>query len=217
MMKIHSTSQTKRTTNINLPRLREKSTKETHGLTLPLLGLQQATWAYQSIAPLHLRPHTRVSKHLRLARDPSVGHWHMPTRSIITVSSEAPIQGLGRGKFSDSPDPSLWCRSPIGALETLRDVTHVPAPTNWTGQERHGSNHDALVHNSMGKSCWSLCRPYWHCTHDPGLRGAALGHYSLERGAITPWFTPPRPRLSTMVKTARTGISPQWWSWSYTS
>jgi hypothetical protein len=28
--------------NINPPHLREKSTKETHGLTLPLLALQQA-------------------------------------------------------------------------------------------------------------------------------------------------------------------------------
>jgi hypothetical protein len=35
----------------------------------------------------------------------------------------------------------------------------------------------------MGKSCWSLCHPYWHYTHDPGLRGvrnAALGNYSHE-------------------------------------
>jgi hypothetical protein len=83
------------------------------------------------------------------------------------------------------------------------DVTHVPAPTNRTSQERQGSNHDAVTHNSMGKNCWSLCRPYWHYMHNPGLRGvrgAALGCYSLEWGEITPWFTPPRSRLSTPVK-----------------
>jgi hypothetical protein len=128
----------------------------------------------------------------RLGQQPSIDRF--------SASSEAPIQGLGRRKFSDSLDPSLWCRSPIGALETPCDVTHVPALTNRTSQERQGSSHDVVAHNSIGNSCWSLYRPYWHYTYDPGLRGAALGSYSLERGEITPWFMPPRPRLSMPVK-----------------
>jgi hypothetical protein len=83
------------------------------------------------------------------------------------------------------------------------DVTHVLTPTNWTSQEWQGSNHDVVAHNSMGKSCWSLCRPYWHYTHDPGLRGvwnSTLGQYSLKRSEITPWFTSPRSQPSTPVK-----------------
>jgi hypothetical protein len=74
-----------------------------------------------------------------------------------------------------------------------------------TGQARNdrGQITTSSPITSMGKSCWSLCHPYWHYTHDPSLRGirnAALGHYSLERSKITPWFTPPRPRSSTPVK-----------------
>jgi hypothetical protein len=125
---------------------------------------------------------------------------HRPTRSINTVSSET----LEMTSFvSASSETGLWCRSLIGALETPYDVTHVLAPTNRTGQEWQRSNHDAVAHNSMGKSCWSLCHPYWHYTHDLGLRGVwntALGHYSLEQSEITPWFTPPSHRPSTPVK-----------------
>jgi hypothetical protein len=32
------------------------------------------------------------------------------------------------------------------------DITHVPAPTDRTSQERQGSNHDAVTHNRMGKT-----------------------------------------------------------------
>jgi hypothetical protein len=36
---------------------------------------------------------------------------------------------------SASLEIGLWCCSPIGALETPFDVTHILASTNRTGQE----------------------------------------------------------------------------------
>jgi hypothetical protein len=58
------------------------------------------------------------------------------------------MQGIVHRKLSVSPDLGLQRRFLIGALETPYDVTHVPALTRRTGQERQGSNHDAAAHNS---------------------------------------------------------------------
>jgi hypothetical protein len=94
---------------------------------------------------------------------------------------------------SDAAPPLARSRPPVTSPTFLRRPTRQ-------ARRRQGSNHDIVTHNHIVKSCWSLCYLYYHYTHDPGLRGAALGHYSLEWGEIMPRFTPLRPRLSMLVK-----------------
>jgi hypothetical protein len=114
----------------------------------PLAGPSASRVSMSAHSPVFIRGlPRRVSEHHRLARDRLGGKF--------PVSPEAPKRGLGRRKFSASPDPSLWCCFPIGALETPYDVTHVLEPTSRTSQDGQGSNHDVAPITAAADHCTS--------------------------------------------------------------
>jgi hypothetical protein len=78
---------------------------------------------------------------LRHAQGPDTGS---RTREVLRLARPQPLMPLSHWRARDPP-----C-----------DVTHVPALTNQTSQERQGSNHNVVAHNIMGKSCRSLCHSY---------------------------------------------------------